>query len=136
MLLSKLQNFVTQRPGLEYVNYCDPIAMSDEQKKIARQKSDFITLARYCDWAKISDGQIREASRMAFSGRLSFDENGDVDYTTGQYWPVEYRAAACAVLAAAIWDHCRECGCFQDILEARRFFKKELGRGIASRWFY
>lgn len=28
---------------------------------------------------------------------------GRLEYTTGQYWPTEYRKAACAVLASALW---------------------------------
>jgi len=133
MLLSKLQNFVTLRPGLEYANYCDPVAMRQEHKKIAQQKSDFHKLALIAQG--LSDAEIRDASKMAFSGRLSFDDNGEIDYTTGQYWPTEYRAAACAVLASAIWDHYREAGCFDCGDSARKFFRSMFGRGIAARWF-
>jgi hypothetical protein len=31
-----------------------------------------------------------------------------LDYCTGQYWPTEYRAAVCAVLASLLWAHARE----------------------------
>lgn len=56
-----------------------------------------------------------------------------VEYTTGQYFPTEYRKAACAVLAQAIWDHWRhDCGTGDDI---RRRARREFGRSIASTWF-
>ncbi|HEY4356011.1 MAG TPA: hypothetical protein VGN16_09710 [Acidobacteriaceae bacterium] len=75
---------------------------------------------------------------------------GRLDYCTGQYWPTEYRRAACAVLASAIWYWWRE-ECMPepttvddgnkryDNLSAgdflRRNARREFGRGIQSRWF-
>jgi hypothetical protein len=56
-----------------------------------------------------------------------------VDYCTGQYFPTEYRAAACAVLATILWDYISpECKTGNDI---RKWARAEFGRGIASRWF-
>ena len=84
-----------------------------------------------------------------------------IDYTTGQYFPTEYRKAAAAVLAAALWAHVRE-QCMPapftpplcegnwykppyangpnwkpvsagDWLSA--YFRREFGRSIANRWF-
>lgn len=40
----------------------------------------------------------------AISGRLSFDGT-KLEYCTGQYFPTEYRAAACAVLAGILIHH-------------------------------
>lgn len=31
-----------------------------------------------------------------------------LEYCAGQYWPTEYRAAACAVLASALWSYKRD----------------------------
>ena len=80
-----------------------------------------------------------------------------LDYCTGQYWPTEYRRAACAVLASALWDRKREDmpapqgkltrkhGPFtteHDNIEGvtpgdwlRASFRLEFGRSIADRWF-
>jgi hypothetical protein len=81
-----------------------------------------------------------------------------LDYCTGQYWPTEYRRAACAVLASALWTYKREkcmpepmiqgedkryllrgAGKSPDAVSAgdwmRHQFKREFGRGIANRWF-
>lgn len=88
-----------------------------------------------------------------------------IDYVTGQYFPTEYRKAATAILASALWDHYRE-NCmpvsdddirFKDNDKAqmqywfktdsvrgrwlsagdwlRAHFRREFGRGIANRWF-
>lgn len=82
-----------------------------------------------------------------------------IDYCTGQYWPTEYRRAVCAVLASALWARKRA-----DMPEPfkvygtndnwyalkdsekparpvsagdwiRQSFRREFGRGMASRWF-
>ncbi len=61
-----------------------------------------------------------------------------VDYCTGQYFPIEYRRAACAVLAAALWDYYRadippETEKRGDKLRAK--FKRMFGTRIQKRWF-
>jgi hypothetical protein len=78
-----------------------------------------------------------------------------VDYCTGQYFPTEYRRAVAAVCATALWrhvaDHCMpepelmhnsETGETLHRYKGKRagdwlrdHFRKEFGRGIASRWF-
>jgi hypothetical protein len=62
-----------------------------------------------------------------------------VDYCTGQYWPTEYRKAACAVLSQAIWNWTRTQCMPADTAKPgdylRASFKREFGRGMASRWF-
>ncbi len=102
------------------------------------------------------------SATRAFSGRLQFRVRDDgkvaVDYCTGQYFPTEYRNAACAVLAMALWDYFRGClpepkfshhgsaderpistEATYDGLSAgdwiRRAARREFGRGIASTWF-
>jgi hypothetical protein len=77
------------------------------------------------------------AACRAFAGRLQLVERDGavaVDYTTGQYFPTEYRKAACAVLASALWDYAREQG-YATGNEIRKWARQEFGRGIASRWF-
>ena len=72
----------------------------------------------------------------AATGRLTFvQHNGGiaVDYTTGQYFPTEYRRAACAVLAGAWWAYWQGCG--YDADRIRKAARDTFGRGIASRWF-
>ena len=164
-IIEALTAFVNKGPRLEFVNYGgNPFNNSDqhreavrayrqESRRITRQLHDFRALAaRVVGTASIDQpitgDNLIEASKRAFSGRLTLVRNAEddsykVDYCTGQYWCVEYRAAACAVLAEALrmyWneDNPREYGDGHDMTpndwlanEARL----ALGRGVAARWF-
>ena len=142
-ILTALDRFARQRPGLEYGNYGDATAYRSEMRRITRQLADARTLLRAVEHSGITADQLREAFR-AYSGRLAITETDKgirLDYCTGQYWPTEYRAAVCAVLASALWDYYRD-----DFAASakpgesagdavRRQFRREFGRGIANRWF-
>lgn len=142
-ILTALSKFARQRPGLEFGNYGDVSAYRSEMRRITRQLADANTLMRAVELSSITPETLTEAFR-AFSGRLSMTETDKglrLDYCTGQYFPTEYRAAVCAVLAAALRDHYRE-----DFAKAakpgesagdaiRRQFRQLFGRGIAARWF-
>jgi hypothetical protein len=83
----------------------------------------------------ITAEHLTAAFPRAFSGRLSWD-GAKLDYCTGQYWPTEYRAAACAVLASALWTYWRAgldnpTGGPQIQAIARRAFEP----AIAKKWF-
>lgn len=107
--LRALLVFAAQNPGFEWVNYQtgdwkrSRAAYLGDSRPVQRQLREI----RKLKWrfAEIPDSAIQEASRRAFSGRLSFresDKGVSVDYCTGQYWPTEYRKAALAVLKEAI----------------------------------
>ena len=108
-LLFMLREFAKQRPGLEPDNYGDAASYRAESRAITRQLGDareLIALASMTPDA-IGPHLLAELQR----GRLTLALRGDrwrLDYTTGQYWPTEYRAAVCRVLASAIWDMLRE----------------------------
>ena len=140
-ILNALSAFVRQRSGLEFANYGDISVYRSEQRRITRQRHDFRELAYYVELSGITAEQLQNAAKSAFSGRLSLVERGDkvgVDYCTGQYFPTEYRAAACAVLAAALWNYFRS-DIPQDAEKPgnllREKFRRIFGRGIQSRWF-
>lgn len=83
----------------------------------------------------ITADNLVEASR-AFCGRLQFKEGTkgvEIEYTTGQYFSTEYRCAACAVLARALWDFW--IAEYKSADEAQRRAKREFGRAIANDWF-
>jgi hypothetical protein len=130
-LLQALTTFARQRPGLEYGNYGDPVAYRSELSSITKSLTHFTEL---CNAVALRDGitaeNILHSAKHAFSGRLSIDENGEIDYCTGQYWPTEYRRAACAVLADALWSYWREAG-----EKPREAARKNLSRGIAKTYF-
>lgn len=137
-----LFKFVGQRPGLEFGNYGSAAAYRSEMRRITRQRHDFRRIAHQVELASgISAENLVNAARSAYSGRLSFVGEGNkvgVDYCAGQYFPTEYRAAACAVLTSALWDYYRadlppETENKGDKLRAK--FRRMFGASIASRWF-
>lgn len=132
-IVQALYAWIAQRPGLDFNNYGDVKAYRAELRSISRDLSDAQTLLRYVAQSpSITGDDIAAAFQRAFSGRLSWDGER-LDYCTGQYWPTEYRAAVCAVLATVMWGYFREPESTGDSIRAaaRRCF----GRGLASRWF-
>ena len=142
-----LEAHVRQRPGLDPRDYGggrDGWAdYRSEARSIQKDRAEFFELlavaAVECNSEALVDGF------RAYSGRLSLVKRPDgtwgLDYCTGQYWPTEYRAAACAVLASALWDtmrgryaaSARKSESPGDAI--RRRFRERFGRGLASRWF-
>ena len=116
-ILDALDRWVAQRPGLDYADYGNPTAYRAESRRITRQRHDYdalrlaIARGQHHEHLRLTERQLLNAFD-AFSGRLTptIAEDGMVtlDYTTGQHWPTEYRAAACAVLARALWTRHRE----------------------------
>lgn len=149
-ILAALSAWVNQRPGLEYGNYGDASSYRQEMRRITKQRADALALLAAIGWrASIDAPALLAAFRNAFSGRLSCTLKADanrvsatLDYCTGQYWPTEYRAAACAVLASALWaywrDHCSaefQSAAISDGSLIRCKAARELGTPLARRWF-
>lgn len=141
-LLEALRRFINQRSGIEFGNY----QSGDWKASRAAFMGDYRPIIKHGQHARqllraveLRDGikakDLIEATR-AYSGRLQFQKrNGQVivDYTTGQYFPTEYRNAACAVLAMALWYYWRpDCQTGEEIQKRAR---QEFGRSIASTWF-
>jgi hypothetical protein len=135
-ILDTLRKFARQRPGLEFGNYGDAQAYRSELRSITRDLSDAATLLRAVEHSEITADDIL---RAADGGRLSITAVCDlvrIDYCTGQYFPTEYRKAVCRVLASALWEHVRDSMTGDDIGDRiRAHFRREFGRGIASRYF-
>lgn len=160
-IITALEAFINQRPGLEYGNYGEPRSYRAELRSIGKDLKHARELLRAVEHSPITAEQL-VAAFDSFSGRLSIKEelthvvrntpSGKItteemrvrlDYCTGQYWPTEYRRAVCAVCASALWyfkreelnaqtDN-REYGSLGD--EIRAYFRRSFGRGIQSRWF-
>lgn len=112
-IIAALDKWIRQRPGLDYGNYGDPVSYRAEARSIAKDRREAQTLLRAVELRDgITGDAIVHASERAFCGRLSIKPHGAggvrLDYCTGQYWPTEYRRAACAVLASALWDYWRD----------------------------
>ena len=110
-ILNALDAFIRQRAGLEYGNYGDPTSYRAEQRRITKQRHEAETLMAYVRRSGMDTDTLLAGFR-AFSGRLTFTPDGNgggkLDYCTGQYFPTEYRAAVCAVLASALWNYWRD----------------------------
>jgi hypothetical protein len=154
-IISALYAFINQRPGLEFANYGDVSNYRAEMRGITKDRKQALELLRAVErHDSITADKLVEAANGAFFGRLSIvcrdDGKVAIDYCTGQYWPTEYRRAACAVLSAALWGFWREqCMpeptiaengdrlyrgmCAGDFL--RQAARREFDRSIANRWF-
>lgn len=134
-----IRAFIRQRPGLEPGNYGDRYSYRQEARSITRDLKQAEKLLKQVELSSITADELRAGFR-AYSGRLSWD-GSRLDYCTGQYFPTEFRAAACAVCAAALWDYHREdyAATAADGESAgdaiRRNFRRRFGRTIAERWF-
>lgn len=159
-ILELLYAWVHQRPGLDFGNYGDVKAWRAGVRSIGKDLQHARQLLRAVEFSSITAEDLAEAFR-AYSGRLTLEPDPKragawrLDYCTGQYWPTEYRRAACAVLASALWtykrDHCMPTGELVHNSETgetferyngmragdyiRAQFRREYGRAIASRWF-
>ena len=174
-----LRAWINQRPGLEFGNYGNLASYRAEVRSIGTDLKHARELLRAVELRDaITGDDLAAAFPHAYSGRLSLKvESGmmqnagyyglsteagtfykaSLDYCTGQYWPTEYRKAACAVLASALWSWQRDNmpaprgklsrthGPFtteHDDIEGmtpgdwlRASFRRQFGRGIANRWF-
>lgn len=133
-MLRALDAWVRQRPGLEFGNYGDVKSYRAEMRGITRDLHDYRQIAGAVSRSSISADVLRDAFSRAFSGRLSWDGKR-LSYCEGQYWPTEYRKAACAVLASALWQHRATDYAPGEGMKIRKAFRREFGRSVASRWF-
>ena len=137
-----LRAHISSRPGLDSRDYASDwrdkegiAALRHDQRNIARDGKEARLLLSFVEGRdSITADDIAYASKRAFSGRLSFAEAPDgtmrLDYCTGQYYPTEYRAAACALLASVVSKYWGDDG-----NDVHKLAKGYFGRGVHSRWF-
>lgn len=137
-LCNMLRAFIAQRSGIEPGNYSGRESLLVDYRRILRDGRD---ARRLLAWIESRDGIAAAEIEAAqgFSGRLQFetDDTGRLrlDYCTGQYFPTEYRAAACSMLAGLIWRYIATDYPTDGAEEIRKAARRIFGRGIASRWF-
>ena len=129
-LKALLRAFVAQRPGFEHGNYNTPSAYRADQKRAMRDKADALALiSAFPDEA--ARGFLTDALRSGNSLSL---EGGQLEYTAGQYWCTEYRAAVCRAVSDALralsWAQSQE-----RLAETSKRMARIVGRGCANRWF-
>jgi hypothetical protein len=105
-IAKKLIKFVDQRPGLEFCNYGNLRAFRAEQRVVSRQKREFYKLL--AGLVAVSENPDVQLFAAGASGRLTWDtKESRWEYCTGQYFSTEFRAAACRIVADAIWSALR-----------------------------
>lgn len=136
-IVNALYAWINQRSGISFADYGDGSAFRAEARAIARDGADARTLlcaVELADGIEVAD--LNAAFARAFCGRLTWTADGNgggrLDYTIGQYWPTEYRKAAAAVCARALWDYYAD---GRDAAGLRKHLRRVFGRGIAGRWF-
>jgi hypothetical protein len=138
-IINDLRAFVAQRSGIEVGNYVSPgcadldgwRALQADRRLIGQQGRDARALLAYAE-ASLMDFETL-VRPLTGAGRLSY-ENGALNYTAGQYWATEYRAAVCAALAAALWAYWNPDGLLKPG-QVRQAALRTFGRGLAKRWF-
>lgn len=135
-----LVKFVNQRPGLDFCNYGDISAYRQESREITKDKHDFnelLTLAlRRVDNlnAKLVDLLSNTSGRLILKGDT-------LEYCTGQYFPTEYRPAACRALRDLIWADYRDekdsegNPVYSDGHQIRKAINRNLSRRVAKNYF-
>lgn len=133
-LIDALRAFIESRPGFEPCNYPTLRDYRADQRHATRQLHDARHLLAY---VAVRDSITAEMLLAGLrSGRLTWDEaSGQLDYCTGQYYPTEFRGAACRMLAGVIWDWMRDY-CVPPPVTGERLrsaARRDLG-GLARRW--
>jgi len=131
LIIDALRQWIRQRPRLDFANYGDVSTYRAELRSIGNDlKHARELLAAVASRDGITDKDLIDASRRAYSGRLTIDTSSGVsiDYCVGQYWPTEYRHAACAVLASALREYWKRSDA---TAEARR----SLSRSVIRNYF-
>lgn len=136
-ILSALDAFIESRPGFDPANYQGyPEAYRSDSRRALRHLHDARILLGAVMWRDIDAAALIAAKHHRIEFKPSPTGNSViVDYCTGSYFPIEYRAAACATLSTALWNYFRDkCGCKSGD-EIRDMAKREVGRSLARRWF-
>lgn len=134
-----LTQFVNRRPGLDFSNYGDYKLYHNELNEINRDKKDFYELLGLAS-RRIENLEEKLTALLSDnSGRL-FLENGEIVYHTGQYFPTEYRPAACAKIARLIWlDYANEKEngepIYKDGHEIRHAISRNVSRRVMKNYF-
>lgn len=107
-IVEALHRFIRQRPGLEYGNYGDPAAYRSELRRITRDLNHARTLLRHVELSGVTGRNLVDAASTTRLNIQQVDGEGvRIHYTTGQYFPTEYRAAVARLCASALWDYVR-----------------------------
>ena len=135
-IIETLDAFIRQRPGLEFGNYGDVKSWRSEMRAITRDLHHARELLRAV--ARRDSITADDILRAGATGRLTLtqQERGvRIDYCTGQYFPTEYRRAACSLLSSLLWSYWRDDMAEPTGDKIRAEARRSLSRAVARRWF-
>ena len=137
-IFDALLTFINQRTGIIARNY---FSSWNDKEGIKAFRADYNMILKMGRDARVMLNAIRWREHAVTAdvmletlgnGRLIFHKN-TFQFCANQYWSIEYRAAACRFLRDCYVKAVREsCKDWQEIKARAR---KELGRGVANRWF-
>lgn len=142
-ILDAISRHISQRSGIDARNYRrdwndkeGQAALMSDYRSVLRDGKDARVMLRAVQLSSMPAKVLLDAFR-AFSGRLSYIDGKGCEYCTGQYFPTEYRAAACVVLSTALHNwYATDCPKDARIVPfVNAWAKRNLGRAIAKRWF-
>ena len=135
-IIDALSTFVHQRPGLEFGNYGDVSSYRSEMRSITKDLHHARELLQAVAWRdSITADEIIAATQ---GGRLTIEPTARgirIDYTTGQYFPTEYRRAVASLLSSLLWSYWRDNMAEPTGHKIRATARRELSLAVARRWF-
>ena len=135
-----LWDFVQQRSGIEFANYGDVASFRKEQREIANDKKDFAELFALVTRRCSNYDELIEQELTQSTGRLTM-KDGKLSYCTGQYFPTEYRPAACRILVSILWNDYRDeknadgSPVYPDGIAIRKAIRRNLSRRVGRNYF-
>lgn len=141
--IDKLTAFVNQRPGLDLADYGDSKSYNKESREITNDRNQYFELLAFA-YGRVGMPELNDQLTEMLSNtgdRLALNSKGQIEYTEGQYFPTEYRPAACRALVSLIWrsfrDEKDEQGndVYQDGNEIRKAISRNLSRGVIKNYF-
>lgn len=104
-----LWDFAHQRPGLDFSDYGDRQSYQQDQREILKDLHSFRELYNLASRRLGNDFNRVLTEELTTTGDRLTMKGDRLEYITGQYWPTEYRSAACRVLSRLIWrDYTKE----------------------------
>ena len=135
-IIDALSTFIAQRPGLDFANYGDVSAYRSELRSIVKDlhhARELLQAVAHRD--SITADDIIAAAQ---GGRLTIEPTARgfrIDYTTGQYFPTEYRRAVASLLSTLLWNYWRDDMAEPTGDKIRATARRNLSRSVARRWF-
>lgn len=140
-IINLLCKFVDSRPCLDFNDYGRDIkTYRAESREITNDRRDFYELLNVARWRVDNLSEKIEEELTTSGNRLTLEGN-KLKYITGQYYPTEYRPAACRVIKSIIWREFMNAKTpegankYETGHDIRKAIKKHLSRRVSRLYF-